>query len=358
MVRMVYHRRGTIVAYFLVLIAALTTGLVTTLALTAGNGAQLASMTLHRDQAYYAAEAGIQHAFWQMQQNGNWRAAAGTPLTGAVGGASYSVTATGDWNSPVFITSVGTVGTNTSMTMTAMASPTVLVPAISLGRNFSNNGNITINGDVQAKGNISTSGRFKVIGALYAGGSISTQGSVEISGASHPNTPNITVPTVDMNWLKSHASLVINVPLGARNFDVTWLNLGSGNIVYFAGGPIQFKGHVNIIGYGTVVSEGDITIQGGASFGTSSNPAQANIVTAGTLDIGGYLGLSGSIYAGAISKNGGLDVTGVIVSQEDLDTGGGVIITRAQPPSWDPRSAVTGVGTMVLSRVTGPIFWR
>ena len=104
---------------------------------------------------------------------------------------------------------------------------------------------ITINGDVQAKGNINTSGRFKVVGALYAGGSISTQGSVEISGASHPNTPNITVPTVDMNWLKSHASLVINVPLGARNYDVTWLNLGSGDIVYLAGGPIQFKGHVN-----------------------------------------------------------------------------------------------------------------
>ena len=358
MVRMDYHRPGTVVAYFLVLIAVLTTGLLTTVALTTGNGAQLADMTLHRDQAYYAAEAGIQHAFWQLQLNGNWRAAAGTPLSGAVGGASYSVTATGDWNSPVLITSVGTVGTNTSMTMTAMASPTIMVPAISLGHNLSNNGNITINGDVQAKGNIGTSGRLKVTGALYAGGSISTQGSVEISGASHPNTPNITIPTVDMNWLKSHASLIINVPMGAKNYQVSSLNLGSGNIVYFAGGPIQFKGHVSIVGYGTVVSEGDITIQGGASFGTSSSPAQANIVTGGTLDIGGYLGLAGSIYAGAITKNGGLDVTGVIVSQDDLDTGGGLVITRAQPPSWDPRSAMSGVGSMVLSRVTGPIFWQ
>jgi len=349
--------RGTIIAYFLVLISALTTGLITTMALTAGNGAQVNGMTLKRDQAFYAAEAGVQRAFWMLQQNGNWRAPNDTPLTGTVGSASYSVTAIGDWNSPIAIVSVGSMGSTASMTVTAAASPTVVVPAISLGNNFDNSGNVTINGDVQAKGNISTSGRFRENGALYAGGSITTNGSVDITGASQANTPNITIPTVDMVWLKAHASVIINVPPGSKKYEVTTLNLGAGGIVYYAGGDIQFKGSVNIIGYGTVVAEGNIAIQSAASFGSSSAPAKANAVTAGNLDIGGYLGLLGSMYVGGtISKNGGLDVTGVIVGQSDLDTNGGMTITRAQPPSWDPRSATTGVGSMVLSRLTGPIF--
>ena len=44
-------------------------------------------------------------------------------MTGTVGGASYSVTVVGDWNSPVLITSVGTVGSEASISVTAAASP-------------------------------------------------------------------------------------------------------------------------------------------------------------------------------------------------------------------------------------------
>jgi hypothetical protein len=358
------RKRGTVIAYFLVLVSVLTTGLLTTMALTAGGGAQVAGQTLKRDQAFYAAEAGVQRAFWLLQQNNNWRASPDVPLTGTIGSgasaATYSVTAQGGWNSPVLISATGRTGsgpTASAVTVTAACSPTVVVPAITLGKDFDNNGNLTINGDVQAKGNIRTTGRFKENGSLYAGGSITTNGSVNITGVTKPNTAGIVVPTVDINWLKSHATKVVNVPMGSKTYEVSSINVPDGGIIYFTG-PILFKGNVTIIGKGiTVVVDGDVSIHAAASFGSSSEPAVANIVTTGNLDVNGYLGLIGSMYVnGTITKNGGLDVTGIILGQTDLDTSGGMSITRAQPPLWDPRSSLSGVGSMVLSRVTGPIF--
>lgn len=360
------RKRGTVIAYFLVLVSVLTTGLLSTMALTAGGGAQVASQTLKRDQAFYAAEAGIQRAFWIIQQNPDWRATSSAPLTGTVGtgsaAASYSVTAQGGWNAPVLISATGRTGsgsTASAVTVTAACSPSVVIPAISLGKDFDNNGNLTINGDVQAKGNITTSGRLNENGSLYAGGAINTNGSVEITGEAKPNHSGIVVPTIDdkILYLKTHATKIVNVPNGSQTYEVTSINVPDNGIIYFTG-PVTFKGDVSIIGKGiTVVVEGNITIRSAASFGSSSEPALANIVTTGNLTVNGYLGIIGSIYVnGSITKNGGLDVTGLILGQDSLDTSGGMSITRARPPSWDPRSADSLVGTMVLSRVTGPIF--
>jgi hypothetical protein len=343
---------------FLVLTAVLTTSLISTMALTSGTGTQIASLTFKRDQAFFAAEAGIQHAFWRLQMDNSWRTPENAPLTGTVDGVSYSVTVVGDWNSPVLITSRGTVGSAASVTVTAACSPSTIVPAITLGNNFDNSGNVTINGDVQARGNITTSGKLKEVGSLIAHGSITTQGSVDISGLTVPNAPDFSLPVVDMAALRAIAQANGTYQnVGTAGKDVTTVNLGQGGVVYFAGGPIRFKGSVNITGYGTVVSEGSIEIHSAAAFGSSSAPATANIVTAGSLDVGGYLGILGSIYTGGdITKSGGLDVTGVIVGQMDLSTNGGMTITRARPPAFDPRSTTSGVGSMVLTRVTGPIF--
>src|SRR5262245_15465075 len=128
------HPRGTIIAFFLVLVAVLTTSVISSMALTSASGAQVAGLTLKRDQAYYAAEAGIQRAWWILQSNNNWRASRDTPLQGSIGNANYSVSAIGDWNAPILISSTGTIpSAGISVTITAACSPAVLVPAISLG---------------------------------------------------------------------------------------------------------------------------------------------------------------------------------------------------------------------------------
>ena len=354
------RRRGTAVAYLLVILSVLITGLMSTMGLTVGTQTQMASLTLHRDQAFYAAEAGIQNAYARLQLNGNWRADASAPLTGTVGSASYSVTAAGGWNSPVLISAVGTSGAGSTQAVSNIAatvSPTSLVPAISLGNNFDNNGNVVIVGDVQAKGNVNSSGRFRLSGSIEAGGSVDTKGSVDISGTTAQNVNGITIPVIDVNALVAQATQVVHVPQGGKKaYEVASLNFGNGGIIYFDG-PISFKGNVSVQGQGTLVVNGDIQIQSAASFGSSSNKALANIVTTGNADVSGYLGIIGSLYVGGtLTKNGGFDVTGVIVANSDLDTAGGMNITRAQPPFFDPRANSSGSGTMVLTTFTGPIF--
>jgi Tfp pilus assembly protein PilX len=65
------HPRGTVVALFLLLVAVLVTALISTMALTSGSQAQISTLTFKRDQAFYAAEAGMQRALW-MAKYGNW----------------------------------------------------------------------------------------------------------------------------------------------------------------------------------------------------------------------------------------------------------------------------------------------
>ncbi len=347
-------KRGTVIVFMLVILAVVVVGLVMTLAVSGGVQSQIAGLTLKRNQAFYAAEAGIQDAFWQMQNNGNWRAAAGTPFTGTVGNCTFSVTAVGGWNSPVLITSTGSYGTDATTTINATVTPDTIVPAITVGNNFANNGNVVINGDVQAKGSISTQGKLVDNGSLAAGGTISTQGSVDITGASAQNVPNITIPTINISALAATATQVIHV--GNSQPNVSSINFGQGGIVYYDG-PINFKGNVTLTGYGTLVVNGDVSIQSSASFGSSNNPALANVVTAGALTVDGYLGIVGSIYVGTdMSKKGGLNLTGVLVTQNNLTTSGGITLTRAQPPSFDPRTASSGSNTMVVKSFTGPIF--
>jgi Tfp pilus assembly protein PilX len=348
------QRRGSTVVFMLVILSVITVGLVMTLAVTGGVQTQVASLTLKRNQAFYAAEAGIQNAFWHMENDSTWRADATTPLTGTVGNCTYTVTAVGGWNSPVLIQSQGVYGSDAVSKISATITPDTIVPAISVGNNFANNGNVVINGDVQAKGSIDTSGKIVVNGGLQAGGTITTTGSVDITGGSAQNVPNITVPSINVNALISAATQVIHT--GGSTPDVKSIDFGQGGIVYFDG-PINLKGNVTISGYGTLVVNGDISIQSSASFGSSSSPALANVVLTGSLTIDGYLGIVGSIYAGTdISKKGGLGLTGVLVAQHNLTTSGGITLTRAQPPAFDPRSAISGTNTMAMKSFTGPIF--
>lgn len=351
------RRRGASIPFFLVILSVLITGLLGTMALNAGMNTQMASLTLKRDQAFYAAEVGIQRAYWLLQNDNNWRTDA-APLTGTVGNASYTVTATGEWNAPVLISAQASVPGGVATTISAVCTPATIVPTISLGNNFDNNGNATINGDVEAKGNIRTTGRFVLNGGLRAGGTISTSGSVDISGGQQQGVTDIEVPTIDVNALVAQATTVVKVPQGLpKTYEVDYVDFGNGGIVYFDG-PIMFKGKVTIKGRGTLVVNGSVTIHSAASFGSSAEKAQANIVATGKMDVSGYLGIVGSMYVGTdLVKNGGLDVTGVIVAQRDLGTSGGLTITRAKPPWFDPRADTSGAGSINLTTFTGPIFW-
>ena len=210
-----------------------------------------------------------------------------------------------------------------------------LPPAISLGADFESGGNATVVGNLQTLGNVISSNKLNVQGSVIAGRTVSFNGIVNITGATIPNVnaSTLSLPTVDIDDIRSEATQVIDIS-SIKSFNLP-LNFGNGGIIYLRGfgNTIQFKGNIPVTGYGTLITDSGVLIAAGASFGTSSDPADVNLVVGGKLDINGYLGMNGSLVAtGDIIEHGGsLSLTGVLVGESSLLANGSLQITGAQP---------------------------
>jgi hypothetical protein len=82
----------------MILVSVILTGMVLALAWAGSLHTQMASQIPKIDAAYYAAEAGIQHAVWKFRHDNQWRATAANPLKGSL--AMYDTT----WNYEVTCT--------------------------------------------------------------------------------------------------------------------------------------------------------------------------------------------------------------------------------------------------------------
>jgi hypothetical protein len=76
-------RRGSILS-LLVIISVVITGLILTTAWSVSVQANMAGRLPKLDAAYYAAEAGAQHAAWKFKKDNQWRAPAAAPFTGSL----------------------------------------------------------------------------------------------------------------------------------------------------------------------------------------------------------------------------------------------------------------------------------
>src|SRR3974390_1774726 len=130
--------RGSAVIFMVVVIGALTTGMVSTMALTGGVGSQVSSMTLHRDQAFYAAEAGIQRGYYEVEY-GAWMNPTNNqyPVYNnvAVGNCTYKVwvgPGAAGYNTTLTIYSLGTYSNDSTVQslITVTFQPKTTIPAI------------------------------------------------------------------------------------------------------------------------------------------------------------------------------------------------------------------------------------
>src|SRR4051812_47337909 len=103
------HRRirGSTLA-LAVIVSVIVTGLVMTLAWSAGQQSQMTSAYAKLDGAYAAAETGLNRAVWYVKKSK--LATATSPMTGTINGYSYSVTWTTSGSSYI-LTSIGSNGT-------------------------------------------------------------------------------------------------------------------------------------------------------------------------------------------------------------------------------------------------------
>ncbi len=341
----------------LILLSVITTGLVMTMALSTGVQSQIAGMTVHRDQAFYAAEAGIQRAQWELEYN-NW-GADGTykPLHAACGAGTYSATAAaGGWNKPVVVTSVGRVDTGATpacVTVTAELTPKFICPAIQLGGDFVGGGGDHITGDMQTTGNIKQMGDLIFSsGNTYAAGTIASTIGYDPGFQGYPNDPKLNPPPG-----VSAIAATLRDAQGAKQLtnSSTLDFTASTSGILFYNGDLAINNNLRIVGSGTLVVFGNLSIAQATAFAD----AAINIVATGNFSTLGVqkVQLQGGLYVGGtITCQAPLALQGVILGDQGMVTKGkGLDVLLAPPPPFDPRIG-SGPGSTVLTHFTGPIF--
>jgi cytoskeletal protein CcmA (bactofilin family) len=345
--------RGTVVALFLVLTSVLITSMVTTISLSGTTGVQTESLTLKRDQAFYAAEAGLQRALW-MDKYGNWSGNSYPALTGTINGYSYSATLAGPSGNGVKIASVANAtvgGITTSSTCSTVVSNSYPVPALELSANFSNGGIDQIVGDMKIDSNITINGTFAdVTGNVYSDSSINGTITLSAGFKLFPNQSLTPAPTVISiaNTLKANPNAVTVTSTNSLNFNSSSI----GTLIYT--GNINNWNNPTIAGNGTLVVFGDVSTSNMASFAGHN----VNLVIAGNLNANGSnFTLTGSLYVEmGINANTAFSVVGVVLGNGPMNTqtmGSSIVVST--PPWFDPR-LTGGGGSLVTGSFTGPIF--
>jgi hypothetical protein len=364
-------RRGSVVAFMLVMLLVLVVVVIMTTATASAVQSQVSGLQNKRDQAFYAAETGIQRAFYEVEY-GSWQTTTTYPrLTGTIGNCQYTVTASGrGWNSVVVVSSTGTFTADPTINcaVTVTFSPKTLVPAINLGSGLHESGNLTVDGNALVKGNIDLGGRVAIDGSLIYGGNN--------NGKSQANffwSDPATIPTPPKVWWDFTGTLtapsnVIDVtpmikagsgarPLSSNSPNTLDFRTATNGVLYWFGNVDLNK--VTVYGSGTLVVFGNITVKN-SGFGDDLDPV--NLVATGSIQTQAGFRIYGSMYAnGDITHQGQFDVTGTVNAQGSMyptqgnNGAGGATINRAPTPSFDPR-VVAGSGAVIFSNYTGPSF--
>jgi hypothetical protein len=268
-----------------IVVSVVLSSLVAALAWTAGTHSESTGRLSKADQAFFAAESGLQRAIWLCRHrqlgNENFR----SPLGGTVNGYTYQVSWPQNSITQVLITSkasndptsatAGEVAYTLSQYITAGSTS---VPAFYSNGDFDNK-NIIINGDVATGGNYQISGNGTLNGDLYYDGNASDL--EDVWGVIYPS---IDVPTI--NFTDLYTTLVTNNPNKKKgfttdsSFDFSTVPGTSNKVIYVDGDLTDPK----IIGEGTLYVKGKITFtKANLKFGTP--PSTSPIAPAKTINL-------------------------------------------------------------------------
>ena len=409
MTRNTHSARGTVIAYFLILLSVLVTGLLTTMALVTGGESQVASMTLKRDQAFYAAEGGLQRGLWLYRQDSTWRASSTTPVTGVIGSGTtayvYALTCVDHGAGGVEIVStVAQPASPAYSQITAIVTPGSAAPGLAVGNNISDSGSLSITGTAQAKGSITrsgtmtlttvsgmgpsnlqamgsftSSGTFSVPGDLQFNSSVTSSGNVTVGGDAQAGTSishtgqwhitgstqafdspdlQINTPTVDTASLIAEAQADGTVIGGGAKSNLTIDFTQGANHVVCINGNVTISGHTTVVGTGTLIVVGTMSLSG--ALGTQSSPIPMNVVTTSDATMSGTFNINGCLcVGGSFTKSGQMNINGIVVVQQNLTGSGNIAMTYQTPPSFVHYTGTgpggsDGSGPQVL--FVGPIF--
>ena len=323
--------------FLTIIVAVVLTGLISAMAWIAGQQSRQTSNFRQSDQAYFAAEAGLDRVLWYCKNN--QMASISSPLNGTLNGYDYTTSWTTVSGNTIKITSIGSLG-SISYTLCQQAAPAGVLTTVASGADFKSTSLLTLTGDLSVAGNITSSGTFGVNGNVDAAGTIDS--GVTATGTKTPNDPSAPAPP--------SASAIYNSLLP------TAYSIASGNITTldFTGHPVLVANGNVLLKVSTVIGTGTLIVNGKVSsandVGAAGAPLTFNIVCTGDFNANNKFYLTGSIYTGGtMSFNNLTVVTGVIAAESSINLNNHHTFTFATPPAFDPRG-----GGVALSNFTGP----
>ena len=166
-------RRGSVLVMYMMIMGTLVTGTVASVAVLSNSETQSGSIGFDRQQAFYAAEAGIERAVWNLNHNAtNFVAGINVPTTGTVysTGPSYTVTCTtANPNWPTTPLSFQSVGTSADGKVTSQTTITV-TDTVSNSPGFSPG--FAMAGSNTFSGTLNIAGSFETTSAIVSSGTV------------------------------------------------------------------------------------------------------------------------------------------------------------------------------------------
>jgi hypothetical protein len=337
------HRFGSAMVLGVV-VSVVISALVAAMCWVAAEQTQRTASLSKVDQAFFAAEAGMQRVQWYCKNS--QLSAITSPLTGTINGYNYSVSWTVS-GSTARVASVGNSG-SVSYSLSETIDGIYRVPALQSMGPFDNK-NIDVVGDVVAGGDYMNSGTGSLTGDLTYYGTASDTGAITgavTKGTGSPRTINF--PAL-MTTLAAAAGRTYTGDQTNVTFDFTSI-AGTNKVIYVNGNVTN----PTFIGSGTLCVTG--TIATGA-FGLPGSPvelvAQGSITTDNNVTIYGTIYTGGDWNRGKFHHTEGMVYTGGIVKTNS----GQSTIVQGAVPWFDPRANASAGGgiTTRISGFAGPL---
>ncbi len=221
-------------------------------------------------------------------------------------------------------------GTTCSYGMNVHAGGAGVIPAVAAYGQVTLGGNTNYYGGIASATTIEANGNALITGAMESGGAITLHGGITVQGSQSPNMPGMQPPDVTAIYNQIMDTDNPAPTSGGNTIDFT------NNQYLYINGNFDASGQMNIIGSGTLLVSGNVTVDG---IFPSQGSANINIVTLGSVTIHGQLNLNGSIYAeGNFTNSGNQAIHGVLDIGGYYDDQGKGYIAVAAPPSFDPRA--------------------
>jgi hypothetical protein len=277
--RQIQGESGTALLASVLLISLITGAGLTALTMTSVS-LNIASNLLPSKQAFYLAEAGIQHGKTFLSQNrSNWTTYASAqaqtllPYTSLASIGGYSVTVQDGGGGSLLLNSTGTGAGNAQVVITSLVQPAYYTPhfAITTGKNLTINADTSIvgaSGGVHANGNLVLVNSPIISGDATASGSYTASGSPTIGGIAGGAKPLDGIPPITPTdfYAARDYLLASDGNVYDTNGVVQLMSHGSWNNWQYASGVWTLSGTNKGTINGKLYVQGDVNIT--ATFGT------------------------------------------------------------------------------------------